>query len=861
MSGGMNRKKLLVIDGNSILNRAFYGVKPLTTSDGRPTNAVFGFVNIILKQLEELSPESAAIAFDLREPTFRHKKYDFYKANRHGMPDELACQVDYAKKAAEYLGFNVLSIPGFEADDILGTCAKNANCDRGCDYDCYILTGDRDSFQLIDKKSFVLLCTNTSTVFYDEEKIKETYGGLCPKDLIDLKALMGDSSDNIPGVPGIGEKTALKLMTEFGSLDNLYENYSASSLSAGIKQKLENGRELAYASKFLAEICTQVPLPVSFSDLSYRGFDKEKLYSLFSDLELKTFISRLSLTGLSDHGISLFDTESEACEFTDFINTDTLPVLCGETGVYPDFESKKIYIDGEKLYVVPLTNENLTSVFNNPDLKTVVFDSKEIYRYFLDENMPFLPVCFDVMLAEYVISPSGKNNITDILSGRDYSGFNLSDEIQKYLCCTKLLKKAKEELSEKIKNYSVENLYYNIELPLAKTLAEMEHEGFLLDVKGLSEYGLKLDKRIAERQQNIYLLAGKTFNINSPKQLSEVLFSDLSLPGFKKTKSGYSTDAETLEKLRPFHPIINEILDFRTVTKLKSTYVEGLLKVCDKNTCRVHTTFKQAFTQTGRLSSAEPNLQNIPIKQDEGRELRKFFIAKKDCVLIDADYSQIELRVLAALSGDESMCDSFRHGVDIHAVTASQVFAVPLDEVSPLMRKNAKAVNFGIVYGISDFSLAGDIGTTKKQAAEYIQKYFEKYPKIKSFLDEQIFLATKNGYCSTYFGRRRYIPELTAKNKNMQAFGRRIAMNSPIQGTSADIIKLAMVNISRALARENLRSKLILQVHDELIVESPADEAEKVCEMLKHEMETAVNFSIPLSVSLSYGKSWYDAHL
>ena len=863
------RKKLLIIDGNSILNRAFYGVRPMTTRDGRPTNAIFGFINMILKPLESLCPDAAGIAFDLPAPTFRHKKCDFYKANRKGMPEELASQLDGAKEAAKALGLHVLSLEGFEADDILGTAAKHANCDTENDYDCYIMTGDRDSFQLVDEKSYVLLCTNNDTVFYDKAKIAESYCGLVPSQLIDLKALMGDSSDNIPGVAGIGEKTAVKLICEFSSLDGLYENYESSSLSKGIKEKLAKDREMAYTSRFLAEICREVPLPLSFSDLKYGGIDKAALYELLSSYELKSIIKRLDLENLQNadsakSAPSFFDEdEAETEKFEDYTECENCPELLGEVCVLPDAQEGRLYLDCDgKMYILPLNGKNLSDLCEKSNEGMIIYDSKEFYRLLLTHGICTDTKIFDVMLADYVVSPSAKGGVEDILAGKSTRGFDLSDPVQKKLLCTRLLRDAKKTLSEKIEKDGLSHICYDIEFPLAKTLALTEHEGFLLDRKGIADYGEILDARLNERIKNIYALSDCEFNVNSPKQLGEVLYEKLSLPTFKKTKSGFSTDAETLEKLRPYHPIINEILDYRVVSKLKSTYVEGLLKVCTDESPRVHTTFKQALTMTGRLSSVEPNLQNIPIKQAEGRELRKFFVAPEGRMLVDADYSQIELRILAALSGDETMCRTFLEGVDIHTMTASQVFGVPTDAVTPEMRKSAKAVNFGIVYGISDFSLAGDIGTTRKQAGEYIDRYFAKYPGIREYLDASIEFAEKNGYVTTMFGRRRYIPELSAKNKVMQAFGKRVAMNSPIQGTAADIIKLAMIRTEKALADENLCAKLILQVHDELIVECPENETEKVCEILRREMESCVgdSFPIPLEVSLASGKTWFDAH-
>ena len=851
--------KTLMIDGNSILNRAFYGVRPMTTRDGKPTNALYGFINMIAKQLDTLSPDAAGIAFDLRAPTFRHKACDFYKATRKGMPDELYAQLEPAKEAAALLGLHVLSLEGYEADDILGTAAQKASQEGN---ECYLLTGDRDSFQLVDDTVFVLLCTTGETVLYDKQKIADTYNGLLPRKLIDVKALMGDTSDNIPGVAGIGEKTAVKLINEFSDLDSLYASYETSSLSAGIKAKLTAGKESAYQSRFLAEIVRDVPLPLSFADLRYEGIQKAALYTFLNSYELKSLIKRFDLSAPS--APSLFtDEEARAAtvQKVEYQKVDSLPEIGQDAAVFADFEGNAVYLDNGSLFVLPLEDTVLRALFEDSSHTVTVYDAKELSHALSARNIKFSAGYFDVMLADYVASPAAKGPIESVLSGRDTAGFSLSDPCERALCIVRQLRGMKRELCEKIDRDGLGTVYYDIELPLSRVLFAMEERGFRLDTDGLSAYGKVLEQRQEMRMNNIFSLSGCRFNIQSPKQLGEVLFGTLSLPAFKKTKSGYSTDAETLEKLRPYHPIINEILDFRTVAKLNSTYVEGLLKVCDPTTGRVHTTFKQALTLTGRLSSVEPNLQNIPIRQPEGRELRKFFIAKDGCVLIDADYSQIELRILAALSGDETMCRTFRDGVDIHAMTASQVFGVLPEEVTPEMRKSAKAVNFGIVYGISDFSLAGDIGVTKKQAADYIERYFARYPKIRTYLDGLYDFALQHGYVRTYFGRRRYIPELTAKNKVMQAFGKRVAMNSPIQGTAADIIKRAMIHTEKALSDAGLAAELILQVHDELIVECPETEKEKASEILRREMENCVqDFAVPLKVSLASGKTWFEAH-
>lgn len=845
------KKKMLVIDGNSILNRAFYGVKPLTTRDGRPTGAIFGFVNIIMKACDSIKPDALGIAFDLHAPTFRHKEYAEYKAGRHATPPDLLLQFEPSKEIASALGFHILSLEGYEADDILGTCAKNA--DDG-DYECYILTGDRDSLQLISDNTFVLLAKNNETQLYTKEVFAQNYAGLAPEKLIELKALMGDSSDNIPGVPGIGEKTALKLICEYGSIDNLYSEgtIESSDMSPKMKEKLLLGKESAYLSRFLGKIFCQVPIPLSFSELEKKERDTQKLYELFTDLELSVFIDRFCK-----------DTRPEKAEkFEDYEKIENLSqaeISSEPLFVYPDFEGSSIFLDCGKKYLLPKTSDNLKSVFDGK-YKTVLYDSKAVAYELLKLGAELNGCVFDIRLAAYLCDPSAKNEPADLsgLAKKEVSAE--SDEISNGFSLLLSMPYLYEYFSQLLKTNKSEKLYYETEMPLAIVLSKMEIEGMALDKDGLAAYNKVLSERIEQRKENIYALAGQSFNINSPKQLGQVLFEALGLPVMKKTKSGYSTDAETLEHLRAFHPIINEILDFRAVTKLKSTYGDGLLESLGQDG-RLHTSFKHAFTQTGRLSSAEPNLQNIPIKTAEGREIRKYFVAKNsDYCLIDADYSQIELRILAALSGDETMINAFRNGDDIHAITASQVFGVPLSQVTPEMRKSAKAVNFGIVYGISDFSLAGDIGVTKKEAASYIEGYFAKYPKVKAFLDALCENASRDGYVSTHFGRRRYIPELANTKKTVQALGRRYAMNTPIQGTAADIIKIAMVNTDKALTESGLDARLILQVHDELIVECKKSDAQEAGEILRREMENAASVGVPLSVDLHIADSWYDAH-
>lgn len=856
-------KKLLIVDGNSILNRAFYGVRPLTTRDGRNTNAIFGFINMLYKQICELSPDYAAIAFDLRSPTFRHKKCSYYKANRKGMPEELAEQLELAKKIASLMGFHVLTLEGYEADDILGTLSTFSDGENIA----YIMTGDRDSYQLINNTSFVLYVSTKDTSVYDADKIAELYSGLSPKKLIDVKALMGDTSDNIPGVAGIGEKTAVSLIATYGSLDGVYSALESGDpgIKGAVKTKLESGKDSAYESAFLAEICKTAPLGISLSDLEYKGINKSELLDVCTDLELKSIITRLELDKCAQpqnsENFSMFDMQIKELEST---HLDALPGASdAPLFVYPDFESKIFYIcteNTDRVYDIEINPDICKELFENTARKTVLHNLKDICICLSEYGTNPENCIFDVLLGSYIADPAKVINADSLHTYSGITGVDTSVPKQRSILCAKALVSAYNMLLPTIVANGQENLLYNIEMPASKVLADMEITGFKLNCEALTEFSHKLEKRIDTRRNNIYAMADCEFNINSPKQLAEILFEKLELPIQKKTKSGYSTDAETLEKLRPYHPIINEILEYRLVSKLKSTYTDALVSAADKDG-RIHTVFKQAFTLTGRLSSAEPNLQNIPIRTEEGRELRRFFEANDAShVLIDADYSQIELRLLAAMSGDENMIQTYKLGKDIHTSTASQVFGVPEEFVTSDLRKKAKAVNFGIIYGISDFSLAGDIHVTKKQAGEYIQAYFSKYPKIKEYLDGAIQNAREKGYSETLFGRRRYIPELSAKNKILQGFGERVAMNAPIQGTAADIIKIAMVNVAKRLKTECNDAKLVLQVHDELIVEAKLEESEKAAAILKEEMENATGLAVPLEVEAKTGFDWYSAH-
>ena len=845
-------KKFLIVDGNSILNRAFYGIRPLTTKDGLNTNAVYGFVNILKRNLDTVMPDGFAVAFDLKAPTFRHKKVESYKANRRGMPEELAEQLPYAKEAARLLGAQVLTLEGFEADDILGTAAQMAS---SAGAHAYILTGDRDSLQLICENVTVLLATNSDTIPYDSAKFTETYG-ITPDRFVDVKALMGDSSDNIPGVAGIGEKTAFKLIAEFATLDGVYENIESPEIKAGQRQKLIDGKESAYTSKWLATIVKDAPIGTSLDEID--GFSarasllRGELGELFTKLEFSALIKRFGLD-FAD----VQNTKSSPCESAEIECADALDAA--QKILEKDSAQVAVYV-GENVSFAACENE----VYHSPDdkvrealvalknggKKLWVYDSKSLYaKYSLTDEICF---DFDLMLAAYVIDPTDNKLDPARLKLRyledSTDGFSGAD-----------LFKCSLEAMRIIKEREQESLLYDIEMPLSLVLARMEKTGFKIDSCGINNFAQKLGAAAKDLEQRIYFLAGCEFNIRSPIQLSEVLFERLMLPHGKKNKNGsYSTSADILEKLAPYHEIVADILEYRQLEKLRSTYGEGLTKAADGNDF-IHSSFNQTVTATGRLSSTEPNLQNIPVRTELGRELRRFFIPSADGrVLIDADYSQIELRLLAHISGDETMIDAFKSGIDIHTVTASQAFGVPIGAVTSEMRKRAKAVNFGIVYGISDFSLAQDIGVTKKQAGEYIDAYLANYPKVDKYLKDIVELAKTDGYVTTMFGRRRDIPELKSGKKMLEAFGERVAMNSPIQGSAADIIKIAMVKVDKALRESGYHAKLILQVHDELIVDAAEEDAEAVCALLVNEMENCVKLSVPLTVSAAIGKSWYD---
>ncbi|MBQ4556444.1 MAG: DNA polymerase I [Clostridia bacterium] len=835
-------EKLLVIDGNSIINRAFYGVRPLTTKDGMHTNAIYGMINIIEKHLKAVAPDYAAVAFDLKAPTFRHKMYDAYKAGRRTTPEELLMQFAPAKDILRAMGLTVIEKEGYEADDIIGTLAYKA-ANEGIA--AYVLTGDRDSLQLIGENVTVLLATNTETINFDRNEFVNHYG-VEPTQFVDVKAIMGDKSDNIPGVAGIGEKGALKLISDFGTLENIYsELETTDKISEKQKDKLRTDRDNAFLSQTLARIDTDAPCGVTVSDTKVKETDRTTLYSLFARLEFSAFIKKF---GLSEGDAPKVEaTEEKVIELS---AKEIAERITGEFAFAP-FGDKLSFADGKNVYLTNATIGELKDLLSSDRL--VCHNLKSLCE--ACAPFGFLPSenAYDIMLAAYAINAGeGSFELDRLAVAYVNEGYN--EEAP----AAGLVYRIYEATAKRLKDDNIESLYRDIELPLCRVLYEMERDGFKLDTEGLAAYGEQLKTMQTSLEERIYMLAGGEFNINSPKQLGEVLFERLELPSIKKTKTGYSTNAEVLEKLRPYHPIIDEVLEYRKVAKLNSTYVDGLIKVADEQN-KVHTMFKQTGTATGRLSSAEPNLQNIPIRTEMGHELRRFFIpCDENHVLIDADYSQIELRLLAHIAGDETMINAFLSGEDIHASTASAVFGVPLSAVNSELRKRAKAVNFGIVYGIGAFSLAMDLGITKKQADEYIKSYLERFGAIDRYLKDTIASAYEKGYVETIFSRRRYIPELSASNKNMKNFGERVAMNSPIQGSAADIIKIAMINTRRALKEANIDAKLILQVHDELLVEASRECADKAAEILRREMENAVSLSVPLSVELTIGDTWYD---
>ncbi len=841
--------KLLILDGNSIINRAFFGVRPLTTREGLYTHAIYGFLNILEKVEKEEQPEAIAVAFDLHGPTFRHLRYDGYKATRHGMPEELAMQMPVMKDVLRAMNIPIYECKGWEADDVIGTVGKI--CSNN-DWECVVVTGDRDSLQLIDENVHIKLVISkpgqTTYTLYTRELFEEEYG-FAPKKLIDLKALMGDSSDNIPGVKGIGEKTAKALLQKFGSLDGVYENLADSSIKPKMREKLVNDKENAYLSYELATIVPEAPIDFAPMDAIVQPYNKPALYKLFQKLEFVKLIDKYGLRGAAAEAAPRIEKKNRA-----LTRVDAMPKEVAACAAYlaGDGSLGLAWEDG----VCVLTPMEVQMGGMSLEGKQLILHDCKSTMHRLDEMGLSLGECvFDTALAAYDLNPSQSDYPVSKLA-TNFLGLAVEDEDAP--SCAEALWNLRSVLEAELEQNGMNALYRDIELPLCTVLYRMENRGIAIDRDLLVQFGEMLTQRIDEAETLIYSFSDGPFNINSTRQLGELLFDKLGLPPVKKTKTGYSTNADVLEKLKNKHPIIPAIMDYRMLTKLKSTYADGLLKViCDDG--RIRTTFENLVTATGRLSSKEPNLQNIPVRTDLGAEIRKMFVPKSGCVLVDADYSQIELRVLAHIAKDPVMCEAFTSGLDIHTATAAQVFGVPMESVTSLQRRHAKAVNFGIVYGISEFSLAEDIGVSRYEAKEYIENYLTNYAGVRKYMKDVVVNARESGYTQTMFGRKRYIPELKASNFNVRSGAERIALNTPIQGTAADLIKLAMIRVEKALNENYPQAQLLLQVHDELIVECPEQMAEEVAALISREMEGIAKLTVPLLAEAKFGKSWYDA--
>lgn len=864
--------KLLVLDGNSIFNRAFYGIKLLTTKSGFYTNAIYGFLTMLNRLNDEIKPDAVAIAFDMKSPTFRHKTYKDYKANRKGMPKELAEQFPILKELLSHMGYKIVEKEGYEADDILGTLAFECE-NRG--EKCIIATGDRDSLQLISKNVSVRITSTKfgkpEVILYDEEKITETYG-VTPNQLIDIKAIQGDTSDNIPGVAGIGEKGARELIEKFGSIEYIYENIDSIDIKDGIRKKLIDSKDNAFLSKYLGTIVKNVPIDLTLENYIPQKMNELGVSRLLTKLEMFSMLNKLGLSQSFEE--SATDDIDEVAEVIVNERIEDLEKILGNQkniDFLVNYKDKQIVEMGlylnNRIYVlsdVSKYKDLIKLIMENEQVTKRTYDVKSFYEAMYLQDIDVKNIKMDVVLAAYLLNSSGKSyDIETLVQNYNVKKINLKIDNNEYISFAQDVANFEilcNKISEEIENNTQKNLLENIEIPLAKVLAKMEQEGFLVDDKGIKEYGDELANELQMIQTQIYELVGHEFNINSPKQLGTILFEELQLPKGKKTKNGYSTNAEVLESLRGYNSVVDLILQYRALSKLKSTYCDGMIKVIDLDG-RIHTKFNQIETRTGRISSLEPNLQNIPVRTERGRVLRRFFCARKGWMLIDADYSQIELRILAHLANDENMIDAFKNNLDIHTITASQVFKMPHEMVTPIMRSRAKAVNFGIVYGISAFSLAKDIGVSRKDAQIYIENYLTHYSGVKKYMLEIIEKAKENKFVETIHGRRRYLPELASSNFNLRSFGERVARNMPIQGSAADIIKIAMINVDNRLKEKNLNAKLILQVHDELIVEAPCEEANLVKDILKTEMENAAKLSVPLVVDANIGETWYDAKL
>ena len=880
-------KRLIIIDGNSIINRAFYALPDMTNSEGLHTNAVYGFTRMLFKIIDDYKPTHISVAFDMKAPTFRHKEFSEYKAGRKKMPNELGQQLQPLKELLDTFNIHRMEMAGFEADDLIGTVAKKAEND---DFKVYIVTGDKDAIQLASNKTTTLITKKGvgEVEEYNYDSVVERYE-MTPTQFIDLKGLMGDKSDNIPGVPGIGEKTGIKLIKEFSSIENLIEN--TNQLKGSVKKKIEENKDQAVFSKKLATIITDVPIEISLDELSYGDYDKNAVIEEFKKFGFNTLIKQvLAMDGGNEESIVEEKIElninhlEDISAFKNEIEKTNKLFIKTVSKVGNILEKNLIYVfvsaDGKNIYYINDEElELIKDIISNEEIKKIGYNLKDDYLALKPYDIQLNNMFFDIAIGEYLID------------SKSSTSYECSDIAMKYL--TKKIKskeeflgkgaKAKkfsdlelEELStyfgeilnivynvypimeKAFKEMDMEYLFYDVEMPLVEVLGSMEYEGMAVDKNQLEELGNKFKEIISNLEKEIFTMAGEKFNINSPKQLGVILFEKLELPVIKKTKTGYSTNADVLEKLRDKHEIIDKITEYRQIVKLNSTYVEGLSNIINPISGRIHSSFNQTITTTGRISSTEPNLQNIPVKTEMGREIRKVFIAKDNCKLVDADYSQVELRVLAHMSDDEHMIDAFQHNMDIHSKTASQIFGVDINDVTSLQRSEAKAINFGIVYGKTDFGLAQDLNIPVPKAKAYIESYFANYDKIKVFMDEAIKNATDKGYALTIFNRRRYIPEINSSNFMVRNQGKRFAMNAPIQGSAADIIKIAMVNVFTRLKDENLKSRLILQVHDELIVEALEEEIDKVCSIVKEEMESAVNLQVHLDVDLNVGDSWFE---
>ncbi|GAA3660670.1 DNA polymerase I [Asaccharospora irregularis] len=878
-------KKLVIIDGNSIINRAFYALPEMNNKEGLKTNAIYGFTTMLFKIIDTYKPTHISVAFDRKAPTFRHLEYEEYKAGRKKMPDELRVQFEPLKELLDKFNINRLEIDGYEADDIIGTVSKKGE-ENG--YKVYIVTGDKDAIQLASDKTTTLITKKGigEVEEYNFDSVMEKYE-MTPTQFIDLKGLMGDKSDNIPGVPGVGEKTGIKLIKEFSSIENLVENVD--QLKGSVKKKIEENKELAIMSKRLATIIRDVPIEINLDDLEFGDYNKSDVLDIFRYFGFNSLLSRvLELDGgfeseEEEININILDLENIE-EFKNEINNKKELILKTVRKQGNILEKNIINIfmslDGENIYCINEDAiEKFKDIFSSNDIKKYGYNLKDDYLALRPYDIKLENMQFDIVIAEYLIDSTSSTSYEcsaiamkyltkKVKSEEELLGKGVKAKKYENLDSAQLkdhigqiintVKNVMPIMEETLTDMNMDELFHSVEMPLVEVLGSMEYRGIKVDKDKLNELGIEFRKIISSLESEIYELSGETFNINSPKQLGVILFEKLELPVIKKTKTGYSTNADVLEKLKDSHPIIDKITEYRQIVKLNSTYVEGLLNIINPISNRIHSSFNQTITTTGRISSTEPNLQNIPVKMEIGRKIRKVFISDNKCKLVDADYSQVELRVLAQMSQDENMIEAFKHNEDIHTKTASQVFNVNMEEVTSQLRAAAKAVNFGIIYGKSDFGLADDLNIPLKKAKEYIESYFAKYSKIKGFMDETIEKATENGYVTTILNRRRYIPEIKSSNFMERNRGKRFAMNAPIQGSAADIIKIAMVNVYKKLEEKNLKSKLILQVHDELIVEAFEDELEEVKQIVKDEMENAVKMDINLDVDLNTGNSWYE---